>query len=228
MPVLIMYVSDAASSNKTMVNHEVDGAGSSVYVVHAHCLAHQAHLCARTQHVQLGPSFVTHLSSASRVFAVGPGPQPWPAVLPPRGSVAVETECLHWAGHSHALWHIRHLRSYQHRFQSAVERLLTENLTVATGDVDANLCQKQHDLLAFLVARSRGAYPAHARAAVATVATLLNGQWSKDAITRVPQRPWPTVRCHGSERFCATGSGDWRAARPGGGRGSICECLVRV
>ena len=84
IPVLIMYVSDAASCNRSMVSHEVDGAVANTYVVHALCLAHQAHICARSQHIHLGQSSVTHLSSASRIFAVGSGPQPLPTVMPTR------------------------------------------------------------------------------------------------------------------------------------------------
>ena len=71
LPVLLIFVSDAATPNKSMVNHEIDGAANHTFVVHVLCLAHQAHICARSNHLAFEAQFATHLSSASRVFLVG-------------------------------------------------------------------------------------------------------------------------------------------------------------
>eukprot|EP00969_Alexandrium_andersonii_P355515 15444581-Alexandrium_andersonii.AAC.1 len=70
-----MFVSDAASPNESMVNHEIDGAAGCAFVVHVLCLAHQAHICARPDSVAFEAAFTTRLSSASRVLLVGPRPQ---------------------------------------------------------------------------------------------------------------------------------------------------------
>ena len=71
MPVLLVFVSDAASTNRSMVAHEIAGMSPNMFVVHVLCVAHQLHLCARSQFAGLGPHFVAELSRASRVFQVG-------------------------------------------------------------------------------------------------------------------------------------------------------------
>eukprot|EP00969_Alexandrium_andersonii_P184860 8167352-Alexandrium_andersonii.AAC.1 len=58
-----------------MVNHEIDGVTGRVFVVHVLRLAHQAHICARSNRVAFEVPFATRLSSASRVILVGPRPQ---------------------------------------------------------------------------------------------------------------------------------------------------------
>ena len=79
-------------------------------------------------------------------------------------------------------------RSYQQRFQQTMESIISRNLVIQPGaEVDTALQSRQQALLAFLVGRARGGFPEHVRAAVATISTLLNGRWTEEAITSVPQ-----------------------------------------
>eukprot|EP00975_Prorocentrum_lima_P034200 7185321-Prorocentrum_lima.AAC.1 len=69
-----------------------------------------------------------------------------------------------------------------------MESIISRNLVIQHGaEVDTALQSRQQALLAFLVGRARGGFPEHVRAAVATISTLLNGRWTEEAITSVPQ-----------------------------------------
>eukprot|EP00969_Alexandrium_andersonii_P162725 7193459-Alexandrium_andersonii.AAC.1 len=64
-----------------------------------------------------------------------------------------------------------------------MESIVSRSLAIQHGaEVDTTGQSRQQALLAFLVGRARGGFPEHVRAAVATVSTLLNGQWAEEAI----------------------------------------------
>ncbi len=68
--VLMMFVFDAASSNKKCCAHELAGRSGATFVVSALCLAHQIHLCSRSQFLGLGANFVTKVARSGRLWQI--------------------------------------------------------------------------------------------------------------------------------------------------------------
>ena len=71
VPAVAMYVADAAGCNKCCLAYEVQATCGRHLILYAPCLAHQLHLCSRTQYVALGESFVTHVAQSAHVWQVG-------------------------------------------------------------------------------------------------------------------------------------------------------------
>ena len=71
VPVVAMYVADAAGCNKSCLAQEVHASRGRHLILYAPCLAHQIHLCSRTQYIAMGKSFVTYIAQSAHVWNVG-------------------------------------------------------------------------------------------------------------------------------------------------------------
>jgi len=71
VPVVAMYVADAAGCNKCCLAQEIQATSGRHLILYAPFLAHQLHLCSRTQYIALGTSFVTYIAQSAHVWQVG-------------------------------------------------------------------------------------------------------------------------------------------------------------
>lgn len=71
VPVVAMYVADAAGCNKSCLAQEIRATRGRHLILYAPCLAHQIHLCSRTQYIAMGKSFVTYIAQSAHVWNVG-------------------------------------------------------------------------------------------------------------------------------------------------------------
>jgi hypothetical protein len=71
VPGVAMYVADAAGCNKCCLAQEIQATRGRHLILYAPCLAHQLHLCSRTQYIAMGTSFVTYIAQCAHVWHVG-------------------------------------------------------------------------------------------------------------------------------------------------------------